>query len=41
MTRWEFDKTNVKPLRTIYLASLIDVSPVVFPAYAGTAATAQ
>lgn len=35
--RWTYESGKTEPLRTIYrIATLIDVSPVTFPAYGGT-----
>lgn len=35
--RWTYEKGKAEPLRRIYrVATLIDVSPVTFPAYSGT-----
>lgn len=40
--RWTFESGKSEPLRTIYrVATLIDVSPVLFPAYSGTSTYAR
>jgi uncharacterized protein len=39
--RWEYDKARALPLRTILRATLIDVSPVTFPAYEATSVSVR
>jgi phage head maturation protease len=38
---WTLTRQNTLPLRRIYRAQLFDVSPVTFPAYAGTSVEAR
>jgi phage head maturation protease len=39
--RWTYSKGETMPLRTIFrVATLLDISPVTFPAYAQTTASA-
>jgi HK97 family phage prohead protease len=39
--RWTYEPGKTEPLRTIYRATLFDVSPVTFPAYPQTTVTAR